>query len=228
MNGVLDSLLVLPDSIRPSHYSDNEDLSSSKDKVADKQRFDRFIEENPEGFFMLGEKCLFDVKLSSAGYSSVYLDLPEELQSSIPAFFEILAYENPIFGYAADVEERKHRNRFYLTIGVNHIEDWVGRDLDKYVSGLYCYTLLSDSLLAKHQINLSSVQVGTLSVTNLGNGTVHLLQYYEKTENWRDFAEKLDDLSEKTTGIFSIKEVEEAVRGISNLFDYDDIIVNWR
>lgn len=228
MDNVLGSLLGLPDSIRPSYFSDNENLSSSKDKVTDKQRFDKFVAKNPEGFFLLGEKCLFDVKLSSVGYSSVYLDLPEELQSVIPAFFEILAQEDPIFGYAADVAERKHRNRFYLTIGANHIEDWVGRDLDKYVSGLYCYTLLSNSLLAQHQINLSSIQADALSVTSLGNGSIHLIQYYEKTADWQTYAAKLDDLCDKTTGIFSTKKVEEAVNGISNLFDYDDIIVNWR
>ena len=226
---VFGSLQELPEEIRPVYFSDSESLANSKNLISDKKRFEKFVEKNPDGFFLLGNDCLYDLKLFSGGYSQIYLDLPEKFQVHLNPLFNAILKFSPDFAYATDCEERKHRNRCYKTIGVNHIEDWVGRDISKYVPGLYCYTLLSKRLIEKHGVDISELESSALSCEDLGGkGMFYLLKFYDDTTAWKSEAEKLDELCYQAKGVFSIREVLKAAEGIDNLLDYDDVIYEWR
>ncbi len=133
-----------------------------------------------------------------------------------------------MFGHAGDTEEYKHRNRHYITIGINQIEAWIGRDLEKYIPGVYWYTLLSDELPSKHGVDLASLSAEAISTETLGDGSLHLLKFYENPEDWKDNAERLDKLCERTDGVFSRKSVEAAVSDVTNYLEYSDIIADWR
>ncbi len=227
MQQAASSLTTLPEAIRPVYFSEDEIQKGAANKISDEKRFESFKSENPLGYFLRVREVLYNVNPETVGYSSIDLYLPEEYQSYIPTFFEVMSGANPVFGYAADDDERKHRNRFYITFGVNHVEYWVGRDLSKYISGLYCYTILSDALLAEHNIDLRSITTDAVSVKDFAGGTIHLVQYYEKTEEWREHASKLDGLCNDIEGIFSIKRVEEASKGVETYLDFDDVIGDW-
>lgn len=229
LENVLSGLQKLPEAIHPIYFSDSESMTSANNTISDTKRFGQFKGKNSEGFFLLGNSCLYDIKVYSEGYSKIYVDLPEELQDYVLPFFEVIAQSNIEFGYAADGNEIKHRNRYYKTIGVNNIEDWVGRDISKYVPGLYCYTLLSQQLIEKHSVDLPLLVSSASSYYEFGNdGRLHLLRFYEDTKAWRSESEKLDELCYRNQGVFSIKLVAEVVDGIDNLLEYDDVIFDWR
>lgn len=226
---VLGSLQKLPEAIRPIYFSDSEYVADLQSLVSDTKRFDKFIDKNPDGFFLKGNSCLYDFKCFSQGYSQVYLDLADDLQEYLIVFFELIAESSPVFAYAADGEERKHRNRCYKTIGANHIESWVGRDVNKYVSGFYCYTLISRDLIEKHSVNIEKLSSAALLHSKLGcNDQLHLFKFYDDTREWQSQSERLDDLCYATEGVFSIRNVLSATEGINNFSDYDDVIFNWR
>jgi len=148
------------------------------------------------------------------GYSS-------EVVESI--FFNI-SKENPLFGYACDDEEYKHRNRYFITIDKAHIEGWVGRKLDKYISGIYWYTLFSTRLLEKHNLDLSSL-CDFEKISN--DDSMVLIKLYQNMAEWEANASYIDDICEKTEGVFSRRPVELALDGVTNFIEYHNIIKEW-
>jgi len=245
---VIDSLQALPTHLQPKYFSEEETLKSKKDEVADKKRFEKFIARNPAGFFLFADGCLYDLSIHERGYSKIFCDVQnEEFYSYIPLLFQTLASATLIFGFAGENQERvpnadgsyvitheevrsehDHRNTHFITIGMNHIESGVGHDLDKYIPGVYWYTLLSDELLNKHHVDLASLSAEAISTETLGDGSLHLLKFYESPGEWKQHAERLDNLCERTDGIFSRRSVESAVSGVSSYLEYNDIIADWR
>lgn len=226
---VLGSLRNLPEPIRPIYIADSEHVTDSNHLFSDVKLVEKYIDNNRAGFFLHGDNCLYDIKLFSKNPSQLYLDLQDDFQDYLIPFFNAIVESNPVFSYAADAEERKHRNRCFKTIGENHIEDWVGRSICKYVSGLYCYTLLSKDLIGKHTLDIEELSASALSHVQLGSdGQFHLLKYYHDTRDWETHSAKLDELCYQTKGIFSIRNVLKATENINDISAYDDVIYNWR
>ncbi len=245
---VIDSLQALPTHLQPRYFSEEETLKSKKDEVVNKKRLEKFIACNPAGFILFADACLYDLSIHERGYSKIYCDVEDEvLYSYIPLLFQTLASVTPIFGFAGENQERlpdadgsyvithekvssehDHRNTYFITLGMNHIESGIGHDLDKYIPGIYWYTLLSDELLNKHHVDLASLSAEVISAETLGDGSLHLLKFYENPGDWRENAERLDTLCERTDGVFSRRSVESAVSGVSNYLEYNDIIAEWR
>jgi hypothetical protein len=253
-NGVDDGSLVeslkgLPESMRPVYFAEDEGKIIKVNVLTDDARFEKFRKRNPSGYFLYTEdKTCFDISTSRIGYSRVTLDLAEGLPTGlVTVFFKGLLNRKPVFGFAYDYKEPvpdakgsyvisneearneyDHRNRYYITIGKNHIESWIGRDLNKYISGIYWQTLLSEALLNKHHVELAALEAEAISSETLGDGSFHLLKFYESPDDWKQNAERLDNLCQRTDGIFSKKSVELAVAGVETFQEYDDIISEWR
>ena len=78
---------------------------------------------------------------------------------------------HPIFGFACAQEELEYRNRITTKFGINTMESWVGRDPQKYIPGLYWWTLLPASLAEQHGISLSSSWMRHKSISSLRETT---------------------------------------------------------
>lgn len=227
---LVETLKALPEPIRPIYFAEDEGKIVKANRIDDESRFRVFLKENPIGFFLYAENgtCI-NISTPTVGYAKVTLDLAEGLPRELAlALFLYLAEINPVFGYACKYDEYKHRNRYYITLGKNNIEDWIGRKIDKYISGVYWHTLLSDGLLAKHGVNLTDLAAEAISTEALGDGSLHLLKFFENPEDWRNNADRLDDLCERVEGVFSRRAVEAGVIGVTSFLEYDDIITNWR
>ena len=219
----------LPELIKPIYFSEDEGKVSKSDLVSDDGKFKRFREKNPDGFFISNNKgFLFDVSTPNAGYSVLILYAEESLSNElVESFFRAFVELNPIFGFACESEEYEHRNRYYTTIGINEIESWIGRDLNKYLSGVYWYTLLSDKTLNIYGLNLDDVCSLTNKRDDIARG-IYLLNFFEHADDWQKHKAKLDDFCKKADGVFSKHDVELAVQGVSSYFEYGDIVDNWR
>lgn len=246
INKVIDLLQVLPAHLRPNYFSEEETRKSEKDKIENKKRFDKFMNRNATGFFLFAEYCTYDLSIHDIGYSTLFVDMKGEAYSDVSMLFDAIVPASPVFGFAGWNQEREpdaggsyvithgkvtserdHRNKNFITIGMNHIESGIGNDLDKYIPGVYWCTLLSDELLNKHGVELASLSAEAITTEILGDGHFHLLKFYENPEDWRQNSERLDDLCERIDGIFSRRSVESAVQGISNYLEYDEIITDW-
>lgn len=225
-----ETLKALPEQIRPIYFAQDEGKIIKANRLDDEARFRAFLKENAIGFFLYAEnRTCINISTPTVGYAKVTLDLAEGLQEQLYlALFRCLAESNPVFGYACKYDEYKHRNRYYITLGKNNIEDWIGRKLDKYISGVYWHTLLSEGLLAKHGVKLADLAQEAISAEIYGDGSLHLLKFFESPEDWKNNAGRLDDLCERVEGVFSRRAVEAAVVGVTSFLEYDDIVGNWR
>tara|TARA_R110001592_G_scaffold20926_25_gene84894 strand:- start:22731 stop:22997 length:267 start_codon:yes stop_codon:yes gene_type:complete len=88
--------------------------------------------------------------------------------------------------------------------------------------------LLSNQLLNKHKVNFLLIQDSIVSISHLGEDTLHLIQYFDNTEDWEENVSNLDGLCESTQGIFSIKEVEKSVVGKNKFTDFTEAIRDWK
>lgn len=225
-----EALKSLPEPIRPVFFAEDEGKIIQANRLDDEARFRDFLKENAIGFFLYAEnRTCIDISTPTVGYAKVTLDLAEGLPGELGlALFRCLSGRRPVFGYVCEYDEYKHRNRYYVTLGKNRIEDWIGRRLEKYISGVYWYTLLSDGLLAKHGVKLADLAVEAMTTETLGDGSLHLLKFFENPRDWNDNAGRLDDLCERIEGVFSRRAVEAAAAGVTNFFEYDEVIANWR
>lgn len=251
-SALVETLKTLPEMIRPVYFAEDEGKIIKKNRLEDNERFQAFLKNNSAGFFLYTENriCIDFTAISGSGnnYSDVTLWMPNKLSSELAATFLKCAIEHkPIFGFACYDPERapnsrgsyvikhddvcseyNHRNTHFITLGKNNIESGIGRKLDKYIPGIYWHTLLSDGLLAKHGVKLADLESEAISAETLGDGSLHLLKYFENPEEWKENAKRLDDLCERVEGVFSRRTVDAAVVGVANFLEYDDIIANWR
>jgi hypothetical protein len=249
-DALVEALKELPEPIRPVYFAADEGRIKKADKLTDEKRFHAFLKENALGFFLYTENnSSYDISTSSVGYAHVGLYATSEVQNDCAVYFlKRMAELNPVFGYACDYQEQTpdstgsyvlsngdsigeyyHRNRHYFTIGKNHIESWIGRDLDKYIPGVYWLTLLSDDMLARHGVNVADLLSETVANETLENRSIHLLRFFDKPEDWRENAVRLDNLCERINGIFSRRAVDKALANkVVNYLEYSEIIRNWR
>lgn len=230
VGGLVKNLKCLPELIKPVYFAKDEGKIIKTNVLSDEDRFLSFRKENPTGFFLYTEnKTFIDISTRHVGHAEVTLYLADGLPSElVEAFFKRLVESMPVFGFASDEDEYKHRNQYRITIGKNHIEDWIGRRLEKYISGVYWYTLVSNGLLKRHGIKLTDLAAEATALATLGDGSSHLLKFFDSPEDWKENAERLDNLCERVDGVFSRRSVEAAVAGITDYLEYDAAIAHWR
>jgi len=110
------------------------------------------------------------------------------------------------FGFLCSSAERSAKNRHKIQIGINKIESWVGREIEKNIPRFYWLTLISDVLLARHDVPLCSVISIVKEYSDLGNG-MNFLKFYESPENW-DKTSDVKKLCTSFPSIFNIDDVE--------------------
>lgn len=252
LGALVEKLKTLPEPIRPVYFAEGEGKIIKANRLADEARFRAFLKDNRAGFFLYAENrtCIDFTATSGAGsnYSDVTLWLADGLTNELAAaFIKCLVEQKPVFGLACNDPERApdasgsyvahhddvageydHRNTHFITLGNNNIESGIGRKLDKYIPGVYWLTLLSDELLAKHGVKLADLAAEAMIAETLGDGSLHLLKFFDKPKDWKENAGRLDDLCERVDGVFSRRSVEKAVAGTTNYLEYDEAVAQWR
>lgn len=223
------ALQGLPEPIRPVSFAADEGQVSKVNVLSDRGRFEKFMKNHPLGFFLYSKnKTLLDVSAGRVGYTEVTLwletDQPDTL---VPAFMRALVGHKPVFGFACAEDEYDHRNRHYITLGENHIESWIGRRVERYIPGVYWYTLLSDGLLTKHGVALAELAAEAVASEALGDGSLHLLKFFEHPEEWEAQACRLDALCARVKGVFSRGSVDTAVADVTTYLEYSDVTAQW-
>ena len=229
---IIDALSSLPVEIRPMYFGDTENLKNDRDKISNIQRFEKFLRKNETGFFLFSQDCRYDLNLRDYDFSVMYIDFEmKKLEAvtiaKIESILTSITAADPVFGYAADSDERNHRNLLTIQIGQNQIEDWVGRDLKKYIPGFYWMTILSNGLIKKYDIDVTKLINKAQDAKPLDH-THFIINFFEDPADWKTYAIEIDQLCQNTAGVFSISDVKSSINGISNYLQYSDIVSEWR
>ncbi|MGA8651787.1 MAG: hypothetical protein WB677_14405 [Xanthobacteraceae bacterium] len=220
----LEAILTLPDALRPTHKSLGEDEVGTR--VGDARVFLQTFELPSIGVFLRNSIALYDFRKLRNGnlICCSYFDaIP---YGAVKEFLIHMAMAHPIFGFACMAEEREHRNRITTKLGINTIESWVGRDTQKYIPGLYWWTLLPASLAEKHGVPLSTIIGKALEHIEL-EGKQHLLRFYEKPEDWQSAA-VMSELYRSLPGVFDVEKLRPKLQGPTTFLELNAIINAWR
>lgn len=227
---VLDLVPAFPEAIRPTTYGEAENTSVKNQKpLADREEFKKFAEAKPNGYVLfLGRSFDIDFDFASKAKKVFCPEIKNATREDIDDLFRAVSNYSPIFGFAADYDEYRHRNFLEVEISLGTAELWIGRDETKYIPGLFWKTYVSDSLLARHNLNVELFHFDDLDtqIERMGNG--YLLTFFDDPAKWKAFAPILDKKCEKIDGLFSRTVVETALANATTVKENEEIVYRYK
>ncbi len=222
---VLAAFGALPPPLRPIYFSHEEKIVDTADQFQDEDRFSAFRARSESGFYLLGESITYSFRLAKRKPSicDCFIDVPDAVAKQ---FLIQMSAAKPLFGFACLPAEREYRNLIRVQQGVNNIENWVGRDTQKSVPGLYWLTLLSEGLAKQHSIPFDAIEAVALEHLTLGNGQ-HLFCFYERPEDWQK-TNAVTELSASLSGVFNMENIRPHLLAAKNFLELSSLLRNWR
>ena len=140
---------------------------------------------------------------------------------------ERMAALGPLFGFASAWDEHRHRNELDVRLRVVRIQTFVGKDLSKYIPGVYWLTLLPDALIARHGVQLAKLEEAALEHVHLGDGQ-RLFWFHDRPDAWRERTDELDALCAALPGVFNIADLRSRLVGVTEENEFDAVVDPWR
>lgn len=217
---VIRAFCTLPQELRPTHFSFGE--SEPSRPIVDTESLVQALASAGSGPMLTGHKVEYslgffhgtigkEVVKSKAIRCVCFIDVEPP---ALASFFLHLAKLGPAFGFACAPEELQHRNRVVVKQGCNVLESWVGRNIDKYVPGLYWMTLISDGLARTHKIPIAALKRIANEYSELDGGQ-HLFRFFERPQDWRD-ARELAAMRASIPGVFDIDKIRPRLQAAEN------------
>lgn len=222
-DNVLAAFLGLPDGLRPDRYSSNENARGRP--ISDREKFFAFVDNETLGFFLKGQNIIYDLHRGKPSIlCNSFMDVEPRLMEQ---FLISMASENPYFGYACATEELYYRNRIITVLNKKTTaESWVGRNINRYLPGLYWLTLLPQWLADKHHIPVEKLHEAALEHIHLP-GHQNLFKFYDRPENWEHHKDRIDQLCRSIPGIFDVKKPRHLTEGVRNVRELDNALKDW-
>lgn len=219
-----ENLLDLPAVLRPTHFNIDEVPLLQTQAIGGKGKDRTFLHRYPSGIFLAGKKARYHLT-STDHHASCFATLSVESDAAKKLLPHISILQ-PSFGYMCTPEERVRRNMLFARIQNDSVEAWVGRDISKYLPGLYWQTLLSDSMMARYGISLSDLSDVATNILEPTKG-LYIIQFYDQPDDWLA-ASRVDDLIRSIPGIFSIDELKPDFGKINKFEDALVFLRHWR
>ena len=203
----LEVLIRLPDPLKPLQYASGERMPKAETQmVSDNERFASFVKQNPTGFMLVNQKLRYNfVRRSNNSYFLITVDagkkdLPEDFALSV---ISALCAVDVAFAFVCEESEYYHRNRVFRTFGDSNVEAWIGRELKRYLPGLYWITIISRTECDQRAWNFSDFP---RKYKNLNISEKHLaMQLYDRADDW-NACEIVDDYCYTHSAFFSKRQ----------------------
>jgi hypothetical protein len=221
------SLMAAPSGFRPISFSSEEDKIEGA--VSDAVKFREFIANNRSGFFLIAEQARYNFTSRAKNvFSRLTVDLltEEATERDAIAILMTLAGNGLVFAFAASLDEYHHRNKYFRTMGINHIEGWVGRDLQKCIPGIYWLTIMSDEcfqLLTQSPASIS----GETKVSSFGKRH-WLIRTFENMNDWKVNFREVDTWCSGQPNVFSLERIRPQLDAADNFMKLSALLAQWR
>ena len=221
-------LCELPDSLRATRHSQGEDeVGQAIDDI------EQYLASLKGGPLLRGSGVFYSISAPMRRSdlpiicSCHFKEAPPNL---VRMFMERMAAIGILFGYACTWEELQHRNWIFAEVDGGKegtSEGFEGRDISKYVPGLYWLTLLPEALAERHGVPLAEVSQAALERVDLGGGQ-HLFRFHDHPEDWRKRTDAMDDLCARLPGVFDVHEVRRLVaKGVKTFAELHALLDPW-
>lgn len=213
------------------HAGVDEGKITEKNITKKESALDHFIGQNEIGFFLYSDdaKVLANVNFSGAGgYPSIEFTQDDSncalLLEYADQIINTFSCYGAFFIYACLDEERDAKNRVYTNIKGLSIETWVGRNISKYIPGLYWKTWISDKYASHLNADIEGL-VASINepVEKMGNG--YFIRLGDKPKSWKDYQKKLSKISRDREYLFNIDKVD--VSSVKSILDTEGVLSAW-
>ena len=206
-------LCELPSEFRVSHFGGGErPVRKPNFEISNRRRFDEYLRRHENSVVLFGDGLHVDTHPRKNGLSELSWHVRKLPFKRLAQFHDVFAYLDDIgclYAFAVLFEEWVCKNgypfRFAGSTSTNH--NWVGRDCQKYVPGLYWMNYFSDSYAEQHTIDTS--RLGTdlrIEPVRLSRGW--LLKLYDHPCDWAQHLPHVDAVTLNTPGFFSMRRVD--------------------
>ena len=221
----------LPGKVALLHAGVDEGKVTERDITKNALAFDQFVDNNEVGFFLYNydAKVLANVNLvGTGGYPSIEFMQEDSsctfLTGFVDQILDTFARYGAFFIYACLDEERDAKNRIYNDLDGYSVETWVGRDISKYIPGLYWITWISDKYASHLNIDIEEFAASVNdAIERLGDG--YLIRLGNNPGSWKKNLKKLSKLSKDRDYLFNIDKVN--ISSAKTLVDIEDILFDW-
>ena len=225
LRDVVAALCAVPEPLRAAGHCEGEDEVARP--IGDVAEFLASLSSDRLTPILRAKRADYDI--SGTGHRPVKCLCELKVEPSLAAGFmeRMAAALAPVFGFASAWGEYERRNGLDVRLRVVRVQAFVGRDLSKFVPGLYWLTLLSEALAERHGVPLAEVERAALEHAAPGAG-LHLYRFHDHPGDWRARADELDALCASLPGVFNIAEVRERLVGVTEEKEFDEIVRPWR
>jgi hypothetical protein len=226
---ILDQISQLADELRPSHFGIGERKPVAANKISSLAKYKQFASNNSKGYFLFSKRCRYDITTNFiSGYGTVYVDPIAEGFDDGEAthLFDCLADAGE-FTFACETTEYHFRNRLRVVVAENSVEAWVGRDLGKYVPGIYWLTGASAGLVSQFALGgiADELREGQVYLDNVGRLRISLGR---SSSDWGQWGSRITDFCVQYPGVFSNRAVLTQVADAADYLTLSRILARWK
>lgn len=227
-----EALSRLPDDFRPTHFGLGErPIWKSANAIENRERFEAFLSAHQCGW-LYGDGFAVDVTVFDDLWSEICVwgtTADPRLRKYGRQLFETWDRYGAVYGYGAETAERRARNGYKVHLASGGTsEGWFGRDMRRYVPGLYWLNYFSWDYLNEHPLNLEAI-ARDLEAQVFPADRGFVLQLYERPDEWRAKLEDVQRVIDRTPGMFSRTgiEVPQGLPGLEHLAWAERIFRQW-
>jgi hypothetical protein len=215
----LEQINSLPMELRPSRFATSEKDTTGLGSLENKAKYSAFKSKNGAGYFLLSSRARYEINLKANrfGYSTIEVDSIGQGITPIEAkeIITCLANAEPHFAYAY-----KHRNKYARKLEGTTFEAWIGRDLRKYLPGLYWMTLIPKQTGASIEINRPTL---TTSIDYLASGCI--VTAFKSPDEWKHYADGIDIWLSSTLAFFSRNKTVERLDAAQTASELRELLI---
>ena len=226
----IDMIIELPEPLKPLQYASGERRpKAGHQMVSDKNGFAMFVDQNPTGFMLFTQKLRFNfVRRVDSEYFMITVDAGKRDLSELLALSVITAFcsVNLAFAFVSEELEYYHRNRVSQKFGGSHMEAWVGRELTKYLPGLYWITIVSLKECKKRAWSFSDLPE---NCERLNVSEDYLaMKFYGRANEWLRTCEMIDNYCFTHECFFQKKRVLVELDSATDSEKFCQIVRKWK
>jgi hypothetical protein len=228
LDAVFEQLLCLPDGYRPTHFGSSE-RKPARSNLINSPKFQEFAARNQQGYFLFAGKCRYDITaVFLSGYGTVYVEPFDGgfEDDGATLLFNCLFGES-CFIFSCQIPEYHHRNRVCVKTEKHSLEAWVGRDLGKYMPGIYWMTGVGAEVV--NRLGLADL-AGLLSGSGarLDDQGRLRVKMGACSADWKQWADQVGGLCRKHPGVFSADQVLVQITPSMDYATLSGVLGQWR
>lgn len=230
----------LPAPFRPTYFTVGERVRNKEaSRIEDTMRFNAFIDDHVtrvSGFDLIGENIRFGFfvgetrntrhESTHVGCSVILRGRRWKSEDFIALLKMLCSAPGVERGDACRREEWQYRHLNVKKLPQFTIEDTLGVDMSASLPGLYWWTVFSNDLAVRHNLDLAELSKFAGHYERWlteDNRELHTFRLYESPDDWESEKERVSAFLEAHPNFFSMTRIAERIEGAQSKEAFDEV-----